>query len=178
MTTDVAELNRRCRPIEILILDVDGVLTDGSIIFDDHGVETKRFHVRDGAGVAFWRLLGKKTAIVTGRRSPVVEVRAADMKIDMVRQGEGNKLSAVQQLVASQGLRLEQACFMGDDLQDLPALRIVGLAATVADACEEVISAAHYVSRASGGRGAVRELVEVVLKAQGLWNGIVARYSS
>jgi 3-deoxy-D-manno-octulosonate 8-phosphate phosphatase (KDO 8-P phosphatase) len=176
MLIDSATLQRLGSGIEVLLLDVDGVLTDGAIILDDNGVESKNFHVRDGSAIAWWRSLGKKTALVTGRRSRVVEVRAAELKIDYVRQGEVDKLPPIREILAAEGLTLAQACYVGDDLQDLPALRAVGFGATVADACAEVRAEADYVCRLPGGRGAVREVVELLLKIQGLWHTAVRKY--
>lgn len=178
MTTpiDSATLQRLCSAVEILFLDVDGVLTDGAILLDDNAVESKNFYVRDGSAIAWWHRAGKKTALVTGRRSRVVEVRAAELGVHHVRQGELDKLPAIQEILATEELTLRQACYVGDDLQDLPALRAVGFSATVADACAEVRAAVDFVSRLPGGRGAVREIVEVILKSQGLWQPMVRRY--
>ena len=176
MPIDSATLERLCSSIEILFLDVDGVLTDGAIILDNNGIESKNFHVRDGSAIAWWHAAGKKTAIVTGRRSRVVEVRAAEMGIHHVRQGELDKLPPIQEILASEGFSLDHACYIGDDLQDLPALRAVAFGATVADAPAEVRAEADYVSPVPGGRGAVRDVVEVILKTQGLWHRAVRRY--
>ena len=166
----------RCRPITALVLDVDGVLTDGGIVYGDDGVELKQFHVRDGSGLVIWRRAGKRAAVISGRRSRVVEVRAAELGVAPVLQGVADKLAAYRQLLAETGLRPEEVCFVGDDLPDLPVLRSCGLAAAVADACAEVRADAHYVTRAPGGRGAVREVIELVLRCQGQWQGVVERY--
>jgi 3-deoxy-D-manno-octulosonate 8-phosphate phosphatase (KDO 8-P phosphatase) len=169
-------LQERCARIELLVMDVDGVLTDGSIIYDDHGVELKAFHVRDGSGLKIWQQAGKRAAILSGRSSKTVAVRAAELGIQAVLQGTADKLPAYLQLVSAQGLQLEQVCYVGDDLPDLPVLRHGGLAVAVADACPEVIGEAHFVTRAPGGRGAVRETIELILHSQGLWQQAVALF--
>lgn len=170
-------LAQRCAGIELLVLDVDGVLTDGRIIYSDAGTEVKEFHVRDGSGLKLWHWLGKRAAIITGRTSRIVEVRAAELDVQTVVQGAPDKLPALQRVLTDLGLRVDQAGYVGDDLPDVPALRACGLAAAVADACSEAKAAAHYVTTAAGGRGAVREVIELVLRAQGLWNKAVERYS-
>lgn len=159
-------LRQRCEPIELLLLDVDGVLTNGTIVIDDHGVETKQFSVRDGAGISLWRKAGKRVAILSGRKGKAVEHRAADLKIEPVLLGIEDKAEAFEQLLTQLGFRADQVCFMGDDLPDLEVLGKVGLAATPADAVAEVKAAAHFVTVAAGGQGAVREVVELLLKNQ------------
>lgn len=166
-------LSQRCRRIEILVLDVDGVLTDGSIVYGDANDELKRFHVRDGSGLKLWQSAGKQTAILSGRSSLAVERRAAELGITTVIQGEPAKRRAYQRILAAHGARSDQACYMGDDLPDLPLLRECGLAVAVADACPEVVAAAHYVTRAAGGRGAVRETIELILRCQERWQQLV-----
>lgn len=169
-------LAERCGKIELLVLDVDGVLTDGGIIYADNDVEVKRFHVRDGSGLKLWHRAGKRSAIITGRTSKVVDVRAAELDIGPVMQGQSDKLAAFRAVLGQTGRRPEQVCCMGDDVPDLPLLRHCGLAVAVADACAEVRSDAHYVTQASGGRGAVREVIELILRCQGHWQPIVERY--
>ena len=166
----------RCMPIELLVLDVDGVLSDGGILVDDNGVETKQFHVRDGAGIAYGKRLGKRVAIISGRRCQAVDHRAAEMGIERVYQGRLDKLPALKEVLALERLGFEQVCFVGDDLADLPALQAAGLAVAVADASPEVRAAAHYVTSQPGGRGAVRQAIEFVLRAQGRWSEIVRHY--
>jgi 3-deoxy-D-manno-octulosonate 8-phosphate phosphatase (KDO 8-P phosphatase) len=171
-------LAERCAVIEMLVLDVDGVLTDGGIIYTDAGTEVKQFHVRDGSGLKLWVWLGKQAAIITGRRSSLVDVRAAELDIGTVIQGAPDKLPAYRRLIAEKGLKTEQVCYVGDDLPDLPVFADCGLAAAVADACPEARAFAHYVTRAPGGRGAVREVIELILQSQGMWAKAVARYRS
>jgi 3-deoxy-D-manno-octulosonate 8-phosphate phosphatase (KDO 8-P phosphatase) len=169
-------LAERCVRVEMLVLDVDGVLTDGGIIYGDDGVELKQFHVRDGSGLKIWQYLGKRAAIITGRTSQVVTVRAAELGIEPVYQGAPEKMAAYRDLLAGAGLAPEQVCFIADDVPDLPVLLNCGLAVAVADACPEVRAAAHYVTRAGGGRGAVRETIELILRCQGQWQKIVERF--
>lgn len=168
-----AELAARCRPIELLVADVDGVLTDGIIALDDRGVETKHFHVRDGMGYSLWHRAGKQAAILSSRRGAAVDHRAAELKIAHVLQGHELKAAPLQTLIDRLGLLPHQVCFVGDDLADLPVLLAVGLSACPADAVAEVKDAAHLVTQAPGGRGAVREVVEVILKSQGRWNDLI-----
>jgi len=166
----------RAAKIELLVLDVDGVLTDGSIVYTAEGNEIKRFHVRDGSGLKFWHALGKRSAIISGRRSPAVERRAHELGIGPVYQGCVAKLPALEGLLREAGLRPEQVCAIGDDLPDLPVLTRSGLAVAVADACAEVRAAAHYTTRRPGGHGAVRDAIEWLLKLQGHWDKTVAGY--
>lgn len=167
------DLAVRCQRIELLVADVDGVLTDGVIALDDSGLETKHFSVRDGMAYAIWHRAGKQAAILSGRVSPAVNRRAAEQKIAHVLQGCEQKAGPFRRLVEELKLSPSQVCFMGDDLADLSVLRSVGLAACPGDACNEVKEVAHLVTQATGGRGAVRELVEVILKSQGKWTDLI-----
>lgn len=168
-------LAERCRSIEFLLLDVDGVMTDGVIAVDDQGVETKHFHVRDGSAIALWRRLGKQVGILSGRKTKAVEIRAAELGIAPVIQGMSEKAGPFQALIKDSNLDPSTIAYMGDDLADLPVLGSVGLAACPNDAAVEVRDRVGFVTRANGGRGAVRELVEVILKHQGVWDGEVNR---
>ena len=170
------DLLERCRNIELLVLDVDGVLTDGAIVVDDRGVESKHFHVKDGGGIALWRRSGKKVAILSGRSAPCVDVRAAELGIVPVIQGSKDKKASILGLLQELGLEPGQVCAMGDDLADLPMLGVSGLAACPSDASSEVVASAHFVSSLPGGRGAVREVIEILLKNQGAWDGLVEGY--
>jgi len=167
-------LAARCAAIELLLFDVDGVLTDGVIALDDRGVETKHFHVRDGSAIAIWRRLGKRAAILSGRRAEAVDRRAAELGIAPVIQGAADKAGPFRALLAELELEARQVCYVGDDLADLPVLNAVGLSACPSDAAPEVAEAVHLVTRAPGGRGAVREVVERILKYQGAWDEHVA----
>ena len=172
--SELRTLKDRCLPIELLVVDVDGVLTDGAIIYGDSDLELKHFHVRDGFGLRAWKETGKRIGLITGRSSPIVERRGRELGIDFVYQGASDKLPALQRFMDETGLRSETVCYIGDDLPDLPPLRHCSLAVAVADACSEVRAAAHYITQASGGRGAVREVIELVLGCQGHWQRLIA----
>jgi 3-deoxy-D-manno-octulosonate 8-phosphate phosphatase (KDO 8-P phosphatase) len=162
----------------MLVMDVDGVLTEGQIIYGDNGLEVKAFHVRDGSGLAVWRGEGKRAGLITGRTSPAVATRAKELGIDPVIQGAKCKREAFEQILQDTQLRPEQVCYIGDDLPDLPVLQRCGLAVAVADACAEALTAAHYVTNRAGGHGAVRETIEVILRCQGRWQRIVEKFSA
>jgi 3-deoxy-D-manno-octulosonate 8-phosphate phosphatase (KDO 8-P phosphatase) len=168
-----AELAQRCQPIELLVTDVDGVMTDGKIVLDDHGVETKYFHVRDGLAFSLWHRAGKQAAILSGRNAPAVNFRAAGLNIAHVLQGHEQKEAPLRTLITQLGLSPRQVCYVGDDLPDLPALLVVGLAACPADAVPEVTKAAHLITQAHGGNGTIREIVEIILKFQGKWSNLI-----
>jgi len=162
-------LTERLAKVELLILDVDGVLTDGRIVYDDAGGEIRFFHVRDGSILKLWTSLGKRAAIISGRRSKIVERRALELDLSPVYQGYPDKLPALRRVIADTGIAPDRICAFGDDLPDLPILRNVGVGIAVADACAELCEHADYVTKRPGGRGAVREVVEMILKAQGLF---------
>lgn len=165
----------KAKLIRMILLDVDGVLTDGT--FERHGEdEIKRFHSRDGVGLVLARRAGLKMGLISGRSSMAVELRAQELDLDFVRLGTNDKLSALQQALEQEGLSEEQVAFMGDDLPDLPVLSRVGLSASVADAHTEVRSRVHYVTRARGGFGAVRELVDEILTAKGQLQDLIREY--
>jgi len=166
----------RCQNVELILSDVDGVLTDGGVIFNNEGIETKQFHIHDGLGIKLWQRAGYKFGIVTARNSHIVKVRSAELGIEIVRQGFEDKLSKVREIIEQQGLQPEQACFIGDDLTDLPAIKGLGFGVAVLDAAEEVREAAHFVTRLGGGRGAVRETIEFILKAKNRWNDLIHKY--
>lgn len=170
------KLDARVQKIELILSDVDGVLTDGGLIYGQDGRDTKRFHVRDGLGIKIWKTAGFHFGLVTARTSHVVKVRAAELGIELVRQGHEEKFPVVEQIVKDLGLRMEQLCYIGDDLADLACVEAAGLGATVADAVAEVKAAADFVTRAAGGAGAVRELIEMILKSQKRWDDLVRRY--
>lgn len=169
-------LEALCRNVELIVTDVDGVLTDGGIVWDNQGVETKRFDIRDGLGIKLWRGAGGKFAIITGRNSHIVNLRAKELGVEWVRQGTETKLAPLEELLAQWNLTPMQACYIGDDLPDMPAVRFAGLGVAVADAAAEMREAADYVTRAPGGRGAVRETIELILKAQGRWDDVIRHY--
>jgi YrbI family 3-deoxy-D-manno-octulosonate 8-phosphate phosphatase len=170
------KLEERCRRVRLILSDVDGVLTDGGIIFDNQGIETKKYHSRDGLGIQLWKRAGFRFGILTARTSHIVRLRAAELGLDIVRQGFEDKVPAAQDVIKEQQLESDQVCYIGDDLTDLPIIRRVGLGAAVADAANEVRAAAHFVTGLPGGKGAVRELIETILKAQGRWDDLIRKY--
>ncbi|AMV28298.1 3-deoxy-D-manno-octulosonate 8-phosphate phosphatase KdsC [Gemmata sp. SH-PL17] len=173
-----SDIPARAAAIELLLLDVDGVLTDGRVVYADDGRELKFFHVRDGSGLKLWRAAGKRAAIVSGRDSRAVERRAAELGIAPVLQGRDDKLRAFDDVLALTGASPEQVCAIGDDLPDVPVLRRCGLAVAVADACPEARAVAHYVTAVPGGHGAVRDLIEWLLKVQGRWAELTTGYTN
>lgn len=171
------KLDQRLQSIRMILSDVDGVLTDGGIFYDNQGIESKKFHVRDGLGIKLWQRAGHQFGLLTARNSHIVKVRATELNVAIVRQGFADKLPAAQQIMAENNLSAEDVCYIGDDLPDLPVMRQVGLAVAVADAVAEVREAAHFTTRANGGQGAVRELIEMILNSQKRWNELLARYA-
>jgi YrbI family 3-deoxy-D-manno-octulosonate 8-phosphate phosphatase len=169
-------LEARCQNIRLIISDVDGVLTDGGVIFDNQGIETKQFHVRDGLGIKLWKRAGFEFGIVTARTSQIVKMRAAELGIQLLRQGFETKLPITQEIMQQQSLEAHQVCYIGDDLTDLAVINHVGLGVAVADASAEVRAAAQYVTKLPGGHGAVRETIEMILKANKRWEDVVQRY--
>jgi 3-deoxy-D-manno-octulosonate 8-phosphate phosphatase (KDO 8-P phosphatase) len=167
-----------CAKIELILSDVDGVMTDGGIQLFDDGRQMLTFHIRDGLAVRLWRESGKRFGIVSGRNLEAVRRRAANLGIDIVKQGVDEKLPMVKEIAAELNLSLEQICFIGDDLLDLPSIRAVGLGIAVADAAEEVRRAAQYTTSVPGGKAPVRELVELILKNTGRWDEAIRRYTA
>ncbi len=172
------KIDERAKNVELILSDVDGVLTDGGIVYDNQGIETKKFHVRDGLGIRLWQRAGHKFGILTARTSHIVKLRAAELNVEFVRQGFEDKLPAAQEIIKEAGLEPAQVCYIGDDLADLPVMRHVGLAVAVADGVGEVRTAAQYVTKLPGGHGAVRELIEMLLKSKKRWDDIIRRYTS
>lgn len=194
---------KRAKKIKLILFDVDGTLTDGKLFFipappglqqttpeqaTKHAgkpgfglatataIEVKGFHAHDGAGISLARLGGIKTGIITKRISETVALRARDLKLDYVYQGIQDKLTCMEQIMKQDGLRPAEVCFVGDDVIDLPAMRISGLAIAVANARDEVKKEAHFVTSNSGGNGAARDAIEYILKAQGKWKKVVDEY--
>jgi 3-deoxy-D-manno-octulosonate 8-phosphate phosphatase (KDO 8-P phosphatase) len=170
------KLETRLQKIELILSDVDGVLTDGSLVYGHEGGESKRFHVRDGLGIKIWRSAGFRFGMVTARSSHLVKVRAAELGIDLVRQGHEEKLPVVEQILQDLSLDREQLCYIGDDFPDLACVEFAGVGATVSDGAAEVRAAADLTTKAPGGAGAVRELIETILKAQQRWDDLIRRY--
>lgn len=166
----------RARAIKLLIFDVDGILTDGSLFYGNDGEEYKAFNSRDGHGIKMLRASGVEAAIITGRTSQVVAHRARNLGIARIVQGSEDKLASFRELIDELGLSPEQTAFMGDDVVDLPVMRRCGLAITVPEAPAEVSARAHLVTRAGGGRGAAREACEFLMRAQGTWMAQLSLY--
>jgi len=159
-------------------MDVDGVLTDGSISYDSRGEELKTFDIKDGLGLKLLQKAGLKTAIITGRSSEMVARRARELSVDWVVQGREDKLQALQSLAREQGFELDEIAYIGDDLPDLAAVQSVGLGISVADGHETLRQSAHLVTRSAGGRGAVREACEWLLGQQGKLNAMLSAYEA
>ena len=170
------EAGGKAARVRLFLVDVDGVLTDGGIIFDGGGVETKRFHVRDGHGIKMMQRAGIEVGLITGRTSDVVRIRAEELGISVVRQGVYDKVSAWREILQEKRLSPEESAYVGDDIVDVPLLRQVGFAAAVDDAEEYVLSEADFISSRRGGHGAVREIIEFVLKSCGAWEKVSAKY--
>jgi 3-deoxy-D-manno-octulosonate 8-phosphate phosphatase (KDO 8-P phosphatase) len=168
----------RLKRVKLLLCDVDGVLTDGSVYIGG-ATEFKQFNIQDGLGLVLWRRAGLKTGWVSARPSAATKLRARELKIDFLIQqtDRQSKVAAVEKLLAQTRLSWAEVCFVGDDIVDLGPLRRAGVAVAVANAVREVKAAAHRVTAAAGGRGAVREVVEMILKAQGKWDVFVAHYT-
>jgi 3-deoxy-D-manno-octulosonate 8-phosphate phosphatase (KDO 8-P phosphatase) len=167
----------RARRLRLLLFDVDGVLTDGRLLVDSDGREAKLYHIRDGTGLVWARRAGLLTGILSARSSASTAARATQLGISIVRQGADDKLSAYLDILEEHRLTDEDVCYMGDDVLDLPVLRRVGLAAAPSDAVPDVTALVHWISQRRGGEGAAREIIEHVLRAQGRWDELMARYA-
>jgi 3-deoxy-D-manno-octulosonate 8-phosphate phosphatase (KDO 8-P phosphatase) len=172
----VAEVDRRARRIKLLLMDCDGVLTDGRLELLENGDEQKTFHARDGQGISLFQRAGLKTGIISGRISSAVERRAQDLGMVYVRQDAKDKIKALDEIMAEAGVSIDECAYIGDDLADIPVMLRVELAVAVADAVVETKQAAHYVTELRGGHGAVREVTDLILKAQGRWNDLMKRF--
>jgi 3-deoxy-D-manno-octulosonate 8-phosphate phosphatase (KDO 8-P phosphatase) len=159
--------------IKLLVLDVDGVLTDGRLYYGPGGEELKAFDVRDGAGIKLLEAAGVETAILSGRESEALRRRMEDLGISLAVTGSGDKAAGLRELAAARRLKPEEIGYVGDDLMDLPAMRLAGWSACPADAVAEIRAAAAHVTAANGGRGAVREVAEHLLKARGSWDAVL-----
>ena len=173
---ETTEVERRARRIRLLLMDCDGVLTDGRIIFPADGDEQKMFHVHDGLGIALLHQAGLKTGIISGRTSSAVERRARELGITHVHQKAGDKVKVLEEVLHEAKLSPRECAYIGDDMTDIPIMRRVELAVAVANAVDETKRAAHYTTKLAGGRGAVREVCDLILKAQGRWEELMQRY--
>lgn len=173
----ITELKKKAEKIKLIILDVDGVLTDGKIVYDSEGREIKAFNIHDGHGIRLLHDTGINVAIITGRQSKVVEIRASELGITDVFQKARYKNSVYQELLKKYNLKDENTAFVGDDLIDLSILRSVGFAVAVSNAVDEVKEYAHMVTKKAGGEGAVREVIDFIIKAQGKWGRLIEGYT-
>ncbi len=173
---EIVEITRRAARIKLLLMDCDGVLTDGRLMLLDNGDEQKYFHTRDGHGLVLLHRAGLSSGIISGRTSSAVVRRARDLCITYVRQGSWDKIKDFQEVLAEARVQESEVAFIGDDVTDIPLMQRSELAVAVADAGEETRTAAHYVTRLPGGFGAVREVTEIILKAQGRWTELMQRY--
>jgi 3-deoxy-D-manno-octulosonate 8-phosphate phosphatase (KDO 8-P phosphatase) len=171
-----AEVRARVERVKLVALDVDGVLTDGRLFYHDNGTESKAFDVRDGHGTKMLKQAGIETVLISGRSCPLVDKRASDLGITEVVQGVRDKVPVLEKITSQRGLKFEETAFVGDDVVDLTVMNRVGFAVAVADASEYLFEIAHYVTLAPGGRGAVREVAELILGVQELWDEVASPY--
>ncbi len=171
------KLKEKLKKIKLIILDVDGVLTDGRIIFDSNGVESKFFNVKDGHGLKLLKRAGYDTGIITGRESKVVEIRAKELGIDFIIQKSHNKLESLEKIIKIKNLNYEEIAYCGDDIVDIPVMKRVGVSFSVNNAVEECKNIADFVTEKYSGKGAVREIAELILKLTGKWDEIFKRYT-
>ena len=169
-------LEGKTKKIKLLLLDVDGVLTDGNIIFGESNQEIKIFNVKDGLGIKLAQAGEIEIGIITGRTSEAVKKRADELDIKILNQGQPDKLKVYEQIKNDLGLKDDQIAYVGDDLNDLKLLQKVGLSIAVKDSCDEVKAEADYITKSSGGKAAVREVIELILKSQGNWQGLIQKY--
>lgn len=167
---------QRMQNVRIILSDVDGVMTTGGITYDNQGLESKTFHVRDGMGIKLWQRSGHRFGVITARSSHIVKLRMDELKVDLVRQGAENKLDIANAIMSELELSFENVCYIGDDLTDMALISAAGLGVSVADGAEEVRKAANFVTKTAGGHGAIRELVETILKAQNRWQELLQAY--
>lgn len=170
------DIKQRAARIKLLLMDCDGVLTDGRITLLTGGDELKTFHVRDGHGLVLLHRAGLRSGIISGRSSSLVDRRAKELGIEFVRQGTWNKIEDFEEIVEKAGTPLEEIAFVGDDVTDIPLMLRVGLAVAVADAVPETKQVAHLITKEKGGDGAVREVTDLILQSQGRWDELMRRY--
>ena len=173
---DLSQIERRASRIKLLLMDCDGVLTDGRLWLTEEGDDQKSFNTRDGLGLSLLHREGLRSGIISGRNSRAVTRRAQELGIEFVRQGHPDKAEAFQQILQQAGVDENEVAFIGDDLNDIPIMQRAELAVAVADAAVETLSVAHYVTQARGGQGAVREVIELILKSQGRWSDLIDNY--
>jgi 3-deoxy-D-manno-octulosonate 8-phosphate phosphatase (KDO 8-P phosphatase) len=169
-------VQKKLDTIKLLVLDVDGVLTDGTILLDSRGRESKLFSIIDGHGIKMWKRAGLKIAFLSGRKSAPTARQAKELAVDFCLNGRRDKLKGLKELIKMSKIPAGRIAYVGDDLPDLPVMRRVGFSAAVVNAVDEVKRSADYVTKQKGGRGAAREVIEYILKKTGRWNGLVKRY--
>lgn len=178
MTTPISpEVTARLARVKLLLTDVDGVLTEGGVFIGEN-TEFKRFSILDGLGLHLLQQSGIKVGWISNRHSKATQQRADELKVDFLSQGKGSKVKAAEEILAKTGLSFDQVCFVGDDLVDIPLLKRAGVAVTVANGMAEVKEVVHIATEHSGGHGAIREISELILKAQNKWTDLVQRYSA
>lgn len=170
------ELKERLKKVKMLMLDVDGVLTNGAIIYDEEGREWSAFHTLDGMGIKMVQSIKIEVVFVSARKSESLVKRAEELKVKEVHQNEKEKRKVLQKMIRKYRLKSDQVCYVGDDLLDLPVLKRAGVAIAVQNAVQEVKRHVHWVTCASGGRGAIREVTDAILKAQGKWGTLMDKY--
>jgi 3-deoxy-D-manno-octulosonate 8-phosphate phosphatase (KDO 8-P phosphatase) len=170
------DIIERAKRVRLLILDIDGVMTDGRIIYSVYGDELKFFDVQDGLGITLLNMAGIKSVIITAKKSRIVKLRGRDLKVAKTYQGYADKVAAFNKILRRFRVSPDEVCFIGDDLIDLPVLIRVGFAVAVPNALDEVKSNAHYITSKPGGRGAVREICDIILKAQSKWDVVTEKY--
>lgn len=175
---ETGELEDRIKRIRLVLMDCDGVLTDGRIMLSADGDEQKSFHTRDGHGIVLLHRAGIKTGIISGRTSSLLERRALELGMNILRQGTWNKTKDFEEVLKEANVNEDETAFIGDDVTDIPLMYRVGFAVAVADAVQETKDAAHYITTLNGGFGAVREVADLVLKTQGQWEELMKRYTS
>ncbi len=173
-----AQLAERCRALKLILSDVDGVMTDGTLLVLPDGREAKAFHVRDGMAIVMAHAVGLRTGLLSGRTSEIVEQRASELRMAVVRQGIRDKGNALREILATEALRAEEVAYVGDDLNDLPVFAEVGLSAAPADAAFEVRAQAFMVLSTAGGRGCLREFIEAILRARGDFERAAAAFGA
>ncbi len=171
------DLKKRAKKIKLILMDTDGVLTEGKIIFYNGGGEAKAFDVKDGVGIKLAQRVGLKTGIITGRTSEAVARRAKELEIEEVHQGAREKIKSYEEILEKHSLKDDEVCFIADDIIDIPVMKKAGFPVAVADAHEDILPFALYQTSLKGGQGAVREVIDIILKAQGKWHQLIKKYS-
>ena len=171
-----SDLEKKAKKIKLILMDADGVLTEGKIIFYSGGGEAKAFDVKDGVGIKLAQRAGLKIGIITGRTSEAIARRAQELEVEEIHQGAKEKIISYEKILSKHSLHDENVCFIGDDIIDIPVMKRVGFPAAVADAHEDILPFAIYQTSLKGGQGAVREVIDLIIKTQGKWHQVVKKY--